>query len=363
MSLNLLARRLLASMIGSCLSLAVMEVGLRVFQPTNLRHGLEDVDEEHPVAHFTPNRVSSSRAGPYAEPVELRINNAGFRNDQSYEHVSSDPLLAIIGDSYVAAVTVPFEDTISARLGRAAEGSGRVYSFAARGAGFGQYLAWAANARDRFDPDAFAFVIIANDFGDSVSPRTGFHHFERHLGDTSSLVRVDHHPSWRRTLSRRSALASFLLNLGAQPRPPSTTLAPRNSFVSNIPSVLPEPTLELYRWAFDSFVGRLPAATGLPYDRIVFIVDGFRPNMYEPESLAVAEASAWAQLREHAIRRAEVAGIEVVDLHAFFTSDFEQRGLHFEPKRDNHWNSYGHGVAADAASTSSVFRETFWPGE
>jgi hypothetical protein len=355
--------RLVAALLGSGIATVIAEVGLRAIRPIDKGLGIAVVDAAHPVAHFAPNTDSPSRPGPHGEPVAISTNNVGFRNDQDYELDPSTPLLALVGDSYVTAVGVPHDETIAAWLTRGAESAGRVYSFAVRGAGFAQYLVWAEYARDHFAPDTYAFVVIANDFGDSVNARPGFHHFERNAEGGSELVRVNHHPSWERRLASHSALASFLMNRRVLrkwfPRTSHKLLDPAHRFVSNIPAELPEDVLEHYRWAFDSTLERLPEATGVTYDRILFVVDGFRPNMYEQESLDFAETSAWAELREYAIARAEEVGIEVVDLHASFMAEYEHEGRRFESAGDNHWNPYGHRSAAAAAMESHVFQDTF----
>jgi hypothetical protein len=327
--------------------------------------GIEVVDAAHPVARFGPNRRSVSGADPRSAPIEIVTNNVGYRNDLDYESGLSTPLLALVGDSYVAAAMVPFEQTLAARLTVEAGSTGRVYSFAVRGAGLSQYLVWAAYARDEFEPSAYAFVVVANDFGDSLHPRPGFHSFDRRPNGESALVRADHHRSLSQWCAAHSAVAAFVRSLRPVLKPPPDLTGKdgpsRPAFVSNIPAKLPEETLEEYRWAFDAFVERLPEATGTPYDRILFVVDGLRPDMYEPQSLAYAKTSAWAELRDHVITSAGAVGIEVVDLDTFFTVDYEQHGRPFEFEHDNHWNGYGHGVVADATAGSRVFQESVAP--
>ena len=79
-----------------------------------------------------------------------RVNNAGWVNDQDYEHQDVTPLLAIIGDSYIEAMMVPYEQTVYGRLANTLEGRLRVYSFGASGAPLSQYLIWARHAVEHY---------------------------------------------------------------------------------------------------------------------------------------------------------------------------------------------------------------------
>jgi hypothetical protein len=69
-------------------------------------------------------------------------------NDQNYDPSTDTPLMAVIGDSYVEALMVPYEQTIQGRLSQRVPSHNRVYSFAASGAALSQYLAYAMYAKD-----------------------------------------------------------------------------------------------------------------------------------------------------------------------------------------------------------------------
>jgi hypothetical protein len=343
-------------------TLLVLEVVLR-FLPVNRTAGFTTVSAEDPVLRLEANRCSSRSLGPrLALPTEVCVNNAGFRNDVDYELDASTPLLALVGDSYMIASTVAFEETMAGRLGAATEGRGRCYSFGVRGAAFPQYLVWAESARERYRPDGFVFLVIANDFRGSLRPAPGYHHFERREDGTAELVRVDSRHSRLQGLVRRSALASYLaINCDWRSllRRSDPGVPPIRRFVGNIRADLPEDRLEEYRWVFTSFLDRLPEATGVGSDRIALVVDGMRPHMYDPADLAFAETSAWARLRAMVHELATSRGIEVIDLHPLFVGGFAADGVRFEHDVDNHWSGVGHGVAARATERSRVFHALF----
>ena len=143
---------------------------------------------------------------------KVHVNNDGFPNRQDYDPSAKSPLLAIIGDSYIEAGIVPYDETVQARLGKRAR-EGRVYSFAASGAGLSQYLVWARYARDKYKPSAYVFSIISNDFSESLFHREhspGMHHFERLPGWEGGATTVDYTPGLLRRVGRQSALFMYL---------------------------------------------------------------------------------------------------------------------------------------------------------
>ena len=105
------------------------------------------VTAENPVFHFTPERHAIfSRGWNFDMVNHRRVNNAGWINDQYYRKDDPAPLLAIIGDSYIEALMVPYAQTLYGRLAEKLAGRLRVYSFGASGAPLSQYLIWASHA-------------------------------------------------------------------------------------------------------------------------------------------------------------------------------------------------------------------------
>src|SRR6478672_132714 len=121
----------------------VAELVLR-FLPVQTGLRLLAVNDQTPVARFTPNRTFVfSRGWRLAMVNRGRVNNVGFVNNQDYDSTLNTPLLAVVGDSYVEALMVPYDSTLQGRLAHAVAGRARVYSFGASGAAMSQYLAWA----------------------------------------------------------------------------------------------------------------------------------------------------------------------------------------------------------------------------
>ncbi len=130
--------RLTAIAVGVLLPPLVLEVVLR-FTPTISSLERRAVDRDNSTARDQPDREFTWPTGWFFYLVNRgRINGAGFVNAQEYVAETPEPLLAIVGDSYVEALMVPYEATIQGRLARELSARGRVYSFAMSGAPLSQ---------------------------------------------------------------------------------------------------------------------------------------------------------------------------------------------------------------------------------
>jgi hypothetical protein len=117
----------LSVLIGAALALAIGEVACRVL-PVNDGLMAMPVNASEPVFRFTPNRdVTWSRDWNFSIVNRIRVNNAGYVNDQDYAAADARPLLAVVGDSYVEAAMVPPRDTLHGRLAAAFAPAARVY--------------------------------------------------------------------------------------------------------------------------------------------------------------------------------------------------------------------------------------------
>jgi hypothetical protein len=142
-------------LIGSLLPLLLLEIALQ-FLPVCKGPELAPVDSNNPVRHFVPGHEFTWSKGWLFEIVNSgRVNTSGFINDHDYTSESDKPLLAVIGDSYVEAIMVPFGESISGRLALAAGGNSRVYSFANSGSALTNYLDYASYARRNFHRQAW----------------------------------------------------------------------------------------------------------------------------------------------------------------------------------------------------------------
>ena len=98
-------------LLGITIPLIVFELLLRVLPVHEGTYRLP-VNEENPILHYSPNRQFVwSKGWNFSMVNEVRTNNIGFVSDIDYSEESITPLLAVIGDSYVEAIMVPFQQT------------------------------------------------------------------------------------------------------------------------------------------------------------------------------------------------------------------------------------------------------------
>ncbi|MCB9253519.1 MAG: hypothetical protein H6617_02430 [Bdellovibrionaceae bacterium] len=359
---------------GSFLAVLVIEIALQ-FLPVHDSMQALAVNAQSPVARYQPDRdFTYSLGADFAIVNRGHVNNAGFVNNQDYDSKLRTPLVAIVGDSYVEALMVPYKQTLQGTLARAVGKEGRVYSFAMSGAPLSQYLVYADAARKDYKPNAMIFVIVGNDFDESLPKyREGngkrFHYFKEEGGELN-LSREDYEPSSLRQWLRKSALLRYLyINVHA-PEVLSklrtlwsnkATAKAESNFVGNTSAEVDPERLRLSEGVVDKFFEMLPEKSGLDPNHIVFVLDGMRPELYSLDSYRSAHQSYFGQMRSYFMLNAQKRGYEIVDLHSYFAAKHKRTGAKFEFDRDAHWNAKGHQTAAEAVLQTSLWSHLF-PG-
>ncbi len=363
------SRTALLAVTAICLSLFVCLLMLEVFfrfLPVTTGMSMQAVTPAQPVARFMPDQdFTWSDEWNFAIVNHGHINNDGFVNDQDYDAADPRPLLAVIGDSYVEASMVPYPETLHGRLANKAAPDARVYSFAASGAPLSQYLSWAQYARDTYKPAAMAFVIIGNDFDESLPAyviHPTFHQFvDDGRGDLALKLTGEYHPSWKRAVIKSSALARYIffnMNVWIAWNNIKQAMlradAPTPTFAGNTDATLDDTRLAESKRAVDAFFRLLPEYSGLPAKDIAFIVDSSRGWIYQND-LSLKE-NYFDHMRNYLMTTAQKSGYTVVDLDGPFEKAFAKDHKRFEFPTDGHWNGYAHGLAADAMADTPLFK-------
>lgn len=351
--------RLGAALAGVALALAGVELVLRLL-PTNEHPRPLAVNAASPVPRFEPDREFTwSKGWDFRIRARKRANADGFLNRADYRP-GTHPLLAVVGDSYVEAAQVDDGQALHGRLAAALAGRAAVYSFGASYAQLPTYLAYAEYARDRYRPDAFLFVIVGNDFDESLrtpGARPGYTYFDRDR--PGALVRLDYAPSWPRRLARRCALARYLfVNVGVSWQALAGAGAP-GGYVGHTAAAATPERLARGQAAADEFFRQLPLRTGLDPSRLLLVVDGLRPALYDDGALAAALDSFFGRMRRAVLEAAAGAGVETVDLQPWLLEHYRGHQKPFEFDIDGHWNGLGHRLAAEAVAASASLRRWF----
>ncbi len=321
------------------------------------------VDAEQPIHRFEPDQEFTwSKDWNFSIVNTVAVNNAGFVSDVAYRADAPGPLLAVVGDSYVEAVMVPYRSTCAGRLATLLEPAARVYSFGMSGAPLSQYLAFARHARDTYRPDGLVVVVIDNDYDESLieyGAKVRFHQFADR-GEGVALERIDHAPSLRSRLLLRSALVRYLVyNLQAleSARRVRSRIAGTEDprlFSVHTPARAERARVAASKRAVDAFLDLLPAYAGLDPGRIAFVVDGIRPRLYDGRALAAARGSFVDVMRRYFLANADRAGYAAIDLQPRFIAHYRRHRQRFEWPRDDHWNALGHERCFDAVAGSGL---------
>lgn len=354
--------------VGLLLPLLALE-GVMHQLPVTDTANTQAVNQSSPVIHFMPNQdITFSRGWDFSISNVKHINNYGYMSDYDYHPAPHDesPLLVIIGDSYVEAAHVENSKSMHGLLASQYDGEARIYGLGYSGAPLSQYLAYADFARNEFKPDSMAFVIIGNDFDESLlkyKSVPGFHYFTTKRDGTLELILLDYYgSSFIRKTAKRSALIRYLfLTGGIDLETVSAIFASegpkrQRHFVGNTNANAEQVRLQDSQAAVDTFFEKLPKMSGLPPSRMLLVVDGMRPHLYTNDGMKLANGSHFDLMRNYFKQRATALGYQVIDMQSVFAMHYRRHKKRFEFPNDDHWNDLGHQLVADVIEKSATFR-------
>jgi hypothetical protein len=348
-------------MLGVIGCLSFLEIGLQFLPVSSSLRSSQAVTAKNPFLHFQPNStVTYSHSWDFKMLNFRHVNNAGWVNDQDYKHEDTRPLLAVIGDSYVEAAMVSYPETMYGRIAETFEGKLKVYSFGTSGASLSQYLILAQHAVREYGAKAVIINVVGNDFDEShIAYLTGPGWWV-YVPGTDGQLRlrlVEYRPGLVRSLAYKSALARYVFfNLQL-----ANTLRGLKNLLFGSPAI--DAPLYAGNTAADFDTGRmnaslavidaafrdLPDIIGLPPNRILFTLDGFR----YPEAMP-NDDNYFGMMRQAFIAKARSLHYEVIDLDRWFFSDYAKRHERFQYPTDGHWNSIGHEVVARSILASDL---------
>lgn len=349
------------------LVVGLLEIVLRIL-PVGTGLSTQAVTQDQPIARFTPNQnFTWSDEWNFEIVNQGRVNNDGFVNDQDYTPADPRPLMAVIGDSYIESLMVPYAQTLQGRLATNSEDRARVYSFAASGAPLSQYLIWARYARDTYRPQALTVLIVGNDFDESLPAydlKQVFHQFAPdEQGHMVPRLLQEYHPNWKRDIIKRSALARYVFfNLSAW-----QTWAkikqflmrrdmPETIYAGNTSADTDSQRMADSKMAVDLFLAQLPQNSGLKPKDIILIMDASRGDIYigKPES---ERGYYFDVMRRYVITQARQKGYQVIDMEPVMAAHYKKNQQKFEFPSDAHWNGLAHELAAKEVQKTSIFQK------
>jgi hypothetical protein len=310
---------------------------------------------EKPIAYFDEKnkmlRSSEKRRteglytiGKYAQiRGHWRINNFGWNSVIDYEPAigSRKRLIGIIGDSYVRSLQVDVDKSFIHLLRNKLHSEYEVYSFGHDGAPFSQYLHMSRYANNHFDPETLVFLIIHNDFDESVSQMVSKPYFlqlsleENRITETiprkQKLFQFLTYSAIFRYLYSNIHLSSIYFNLTQKTK----------KYNANIITDSLLKKKEIFLKTTNYLVKKIKDEN--PDKRIIFLMDAPRNDIYENR----LETSNLLWLHEIVFNVCAKNELELIDLTNPFHIDYLKHHKRFNSEIDGHWNEYGHEKVAE----------------
>ncbi len=351
---------LLTVLASVAFTILVFEIVLR-FLPVAWGLPVEPPTAENPIQRYVANTPYVWSLGwNFYVVVHGRSNAQGFLADYDYDTKASQPLVAIVGDSFMEALHVPFAETVTGRLQAMLGTRGRAYVFAQSGAPLSQYVAYAQHACSIYHPQRLVVNVVGNDFDESLythRKRDGlFHLYPQPDGTFDYKLTPLPAPSVVERIARHSALSLYLArNVGVSNvinlfRSGETKAATNQSryYVGNTLADANATRIDEGEKVIAWFVEALPKAACLAAKDIVIMVDAIRSEIYDDAPHRAAPMSYFGLMRQRLISEASTRGFKVIDMEPYFRAAYARDHLPFEFPTDGHWNSYAHAIATAA---------------
>jgi hypothetical protein len=300
-------------------------------------------------------RVRDEIAAPYA------INGEGWNSgvgDYVVARRDGVPRIAIVGDSFVEALQVPYNQSLGERLAadlRSGGGPVEVYRFAISGAPLSQDLQMIEREVVCYRPDWIVVVMTNLDFANSYRFQPGRY--------TSSFLKLSVKrgrilreipplpwtSNWREWLRRTATARYFLYRWRVRPAALINLLLPR---ARADPLGPPVPAALV---AAQPDGGNVAAATGYLFGRMAQTARSIEARLLlvmvdNSDAIYRGRDGSQAPLNQLAAAIAARHDLPFIDLDAAFAADWRSGHQRFEFVSDRHWNEHGHAVAADAVA-------------
>lgn len=276
-----------------------------------------------------------------------KLNNHGWNSDVDYAAGDrKEPLIAIIGDSFIEGLQVPPEKSVASILRNNLNGKYDVYSFGLSHAALGAYLQISRYVAREYRPKIMVINVVHNDFfllcQDSSVP--GLLCLETRDGEVKEFVPALQPLSLRQRVSRQVTSASALVRfvrVHLSKLEPSRFHADPDAYNGNIEVERIRGRGTEIGLAVDYCIRKLKEEN--PNTTLIVMMDARRQDIYRGR----LDASTIAWLHDLLERTCRKHDVHYVDLTDPFSQIYRETGVHFESEWDYHWNEHGHRTAAD----------------
>ena len=273
-----------------------------------------------------------------------RVNNHGWLSPVDYFEKKKMPRIAVIGDSYIEALSVNIDESYMAILRGEIGNDFEIYSFGVSGAPLSQYLHMSRYAGKLFDPDILIFNVVHNDFAESLyahNPRGV--HWLRLLVEDGGIQEVPPRPNKTfsqydpiKKLLRNSALVRyFVLNLRVK-ESLANLFAKETTYSANIDIRDLDENAKEIELAMDFIFERIKGEH--VNRRIIFVMDADRESVYQNVHPEKGITFLHTLMEKLCLK----FGFEFLDLSVPMREEYRQTMKKYNSEIDGHWDAYGH---------------------
>lgn len=279
------------------------------------------------------------------EKYRWEINNEGWNSEIDYFSIkrNSKKRICIIGDSYIEAMQTDTDKNIAAYLRRLLPDGYEVYSFGTSGSPLSQYLHLSRYVNDKFDPDILIFLLVHNDFDESLAEVKRTPDFLQLIIDGDSVTEIAPVPQKMRQYLKISSIVRYFYANYRIGNFYNNIINQNNTskFNANIQAqdVLNKQSLIVR--ATDYVFGRIKSEN--PDRKVILLMDAPRQDIYRGS----LDSSTVLWLNRMVSDVANQYNIPFLDLTTSFQRDFDKNKVKFNSNIDGHWNTYGHRIAAN----------------
>lgn len=358
----------LTVLISILVTVAIFEIIFR-FLPVKDGSSYQEINDNQSITRYEPNKKYTwSQKWNFQNVNKGRINNEGFVNDQDYIVKRDKPLVSVIGDSYIEARMVPYEETLQGRLAKEEATHYNVYSFATDGSPLSNYLTYAKHVSEKYKTDKIIFFIVGNDFVNSFPEyRLGYGHYQffKNKDNGYTLNRaLDYKKSGLSWFVQHSYFVRYMIYNLSYDR--YLIEKQKNSFIKKTYKKYPEfnyvgrildhhssknfskEAVKIGRNAVDEFLKRLPQYTDVSKENILFVMDA--------HSASATHMNYHYVMSKYMQRRLKKEGYPYIDMNPIFADHYSFKNSSLRVRHDGHLNGIAHGYMADAVMESEFLQ-------
>lgn len=287
--------------------------------------------------------------------TRFKINENGWNSayDSYTKERNSKRRIAIIGDSYVEALMVDYNNSMAEQLERKlGQNKNEVFRFAISGAPFSQYLHMLREEVLEYKPDYVVFVLVHNDFDESWEYKAGRYtssFMKLKVKDDaveSEVMPTAFKERWYEFI-RHSAIYRYLVyrqkvNIEGLKNKILTFEKTQKKYEANIDVSTINKKMAHNYIATEYIIKEIKMLSYKHSFTPILMIDAERSSIYANKE----EKSEVLQLNSMVSELAAKYKISNIDLQEVFEKDFKKNKTKFEYQCDSHWNAYGHQIAS-----------------